>query len=200
MLIHETTDRRSYAGPPEATAFDDPDLGRALVARLSRQDGLTGIANRRGFDERFDRLWRHLARLGRPLGVLLVEVDAFWAFTDIYGSAHADDALRHVARCLDLGVRREADLVARYAGEAFACILPCTDAAGLLRVGGMVHAAVAALGIVHGASPVAPHLSVSVGGVSMLPSVGEPPARLIAAAERCLDAAKTGGCNRVVVA
>lgn len=173
---------------------------RAQLARLSQQDGLTGIANRRCFDEVLERDWKHLMQLGQPLGILLVDVDAFKAFNDTYGHSHGDDALRRVAHCLDQGVRRETDLAARYGGEEFACILPYTDAEGLALVGETVRAAVAALGIVHGGSPVAPHLTVSIGGASVVPSAAESPVALIEVADRCLYAAKNGGRDRVAVA
>ena len=172
---------------------------RAQLARLSQQDGLTGIANRRSFEEALERAWLRLGPLGAPLGVLLVDVDAFQPFNDIYGHPCGDDALRRIARCLDVGVRREYDLAARYGGEAFACLLPHTDAAGLRLIGEAVRAAVAGLGIVHGGSPVAPHVTVSIGGASLVPSALATPAALVEAAERCLDAARRGGRNRVVV-
>lgn len=170
---------------------------RSQLARLSHQDGLTGIANRRSFDEVLDLAWQRHGRLAEPLAMLLVDVDAFKPFNDNYGHQFGDDALRRIAARIEMCTRREGDLAARYGGEEFACILSKTDADGALQVAEAVRAAVEALGIVHGFSCVGPQVTVSVGCASLVPTIGTGPEALIAAADRGLYAAKHGGRNRV---
>lgn len=172
---------------------------RAQLARLSHQDGLTGIANRRSFDEALDFAWRRHERFGEPLALLLADVDAFKAFNDNYGHQIGDDALRRVAARIEACARREGDLAARYGGEEFACILSATDAEGALRVAETVRAAVEALGIVHGFSPAGPRVTVSLGCASVVPTAATGPGALIAAADRGLYAAKHDGRNRAVL-
>ena len=126
-------------------------------------DGLTGVFNRRHFDERLVSEWGRAARTGAALSVVLLDVDYFKRYNDRYGHQVGDDCLRRVAACLKAGLRRPADLVARYGGEEFVCLLPDTELRGALAVARQLGAAVHALQIEHGDSAAASVVTVSLG-------------------------------------
>lgn len=120
-----------------------------LLRSLAFLDGLTGVANRRHFDERLVIEWGRAQRLGTPLSLIMLDVDCFKAFNDHYGHQAGDDALRGVARCLREHVRRPSDMVARYGGEEFVCLLPDTPLADAQGLAQRMLEAIQALGIVH---------------------------------------------------
>jgi diguanylate cyclase (GGDEF)-like protein len=126
-------------------------------------DVLTGVANRRSFDESLEREWYRGRRSGDPLALLMIDVDHFKSFNDRYGRLAGDACLRSVAQALVGASLRTADLVARYGGEEFVVLLPQTPRGGAEHVARNVLAAVEALGIVHEASLTARHVTVSVG-------------------------------------
>jgi diguanylate cyclase (GGDEF)-like protein/PAS domain S-box-containing protein len=169
------------------------------VHELSEQastDGLTGLANRRAFDIALDREWRHAARVGAPLSLLMIDVDHFKKFNDRYGHQAGDDCLRAVADCVLGNIRRPRDLLARYGGEEFVVILPATTVEG---ADGMAHAiqrAVNAEVISHSGSPDG-HVTVSIGVACSRPMRDGGPALLVEAADSALYAAKRNGRNRV---
>lgn len=134
-----------------------------LLRSLAFVDGLTGVANRRRFDERLALEWARAQRHGHALSLLLVDVDHFKAYNDRYGHQAGDEALRRVAACLTEQMRRGTDLVARYGGEEFACLLPDTDSEQALALAQRIVEAVPLMAIPHSACPVAPVLTVSVG-------------------------------------
>ncbi len=169
------------------------------LERLAVLDHLTGIANRRGFESRLEAEWRRGARDGHPLTVLLADVDCFKALNDRYGHAYGDGCLTRIARRLEDLARREADTVARYGGEEFGLILPETSPAEARAQAERARLAVAALGLPHEASPVAPHVTVSVGAVTQVPRAGGAPRGMLAIADQALYEAKAEGRNRVVV-
>ena len=138
-----------------------------LLERYAFLDGLTGLANRRAFDERSAREWERARRTGRPLSVIMGDVDHFKPFNDHAGHAAGDACLRAVAGVLQHEVRRASDLVARYGGEEFVVLLPDTEHAGALAVGHALRAAVARAALPHPASPVAPFVTLSVGVASV---------------------------------
>ncbi len=171
-------------------------------------DGLTGVFNRRHFDERLEAEWGRAARSSQALSVVLLDVDFFKRFNDRYGHQAGDDCLRRVAAALKIGVRRPADFVARYGGEEFVCLLPDTELAGALVVARQLGAAVQALQIAHvdadvdasGAAWVTVSLGVCcLGSAALAPGA---PATLGSAAEllRQADAqlylAKSSGRNQ----
>ncbi|WP_353739261.1 diguanylate cyclase, partial [Zoogloea sp.] len=118
------------------------DEANQELTRLSSLDGLTAISNRRQFDETLLREWRRANRQGKPMGMLLCDVDFFKQFNDGYGHQVGDECLKAVARTLQQTLRRPSDLVARYGGEEFAVILPDTDITGALLVAESMRAAV----------------------------------------------------------
>ncbi|MGQ9724805.1 MAG: diguanylate cyclase [Tepidimonas sp.] len=137
-----------------------------LLRSLAFIDGLTGVANRRQFDERLALEWARAQRHSAALSLLLVDVDFFKAYNDRYGHQAGDDALRRVAACLSEQMRRATDLVARYGGEEFACLLPDTDGHAALALAQRIVEAVPLMAIAHLGNPVAPVLSVSVGAAT----------------------------------
>jgi diguanylate cyclase (GGDEF)-like protein len=172
---------------------------RAL-RRLSSQDGLTGIANRRQFDEVLDLEWRRAYRAQGPLSLLMIDIDHFKAFNDAFGHQRGDDYLKACAAALRDGLNRPGDLVARYGGEEFVVILPTTDEIGAMSCADRLRANVLSIEIPHD-RPAAPlTTTVSIGVATAMPREGSSSATLIAAADEALYRAKSEGRNRVRVA
>ena len=169
-------------------------------ATLALVDGLTGIANRRQLDAELEREWRRAIRSGAPLSLVLLDIDGFKAFNDLYGHPAGDDCLRQVAAALAGVPRRAADLVARYGGEEFAMVLPDLDAAGAESIAESARAAIEALSIPHASSPAAPVVTLSAGAATRSPSRGGSAMALVAGADRALYLAKRQGRNRVQLA
>jgi diguanylate cyclase (GGDEF)-like protein len=174
------------------------DEANRKLASLSLTDGLTGIANRRYFDDYLTQEWKRTQREKQPLSLIMVDIDHFKAYNDYYGHQAGDDCLRQVARLLQTVVARPGDLVARYGGEEFALILPQTQN-GAKKLGECCRATVAGSKIPHHASPVRPVVTVSVGVATMTPAVGEEPSRLVKTADQALYRAKLLGRNHVVM-
>ncbi|MGI9332281.1 MAG: diguanylate cyclase domain-containing protein [Gammaproteobacteria bacterium] len=164
------------------------------VASLT--DGLTGIPNRRSFDETLAAEWRRSTRHATRLGCLLLDIDFFKQFNDRYGHDVGDQCLSRVAGALRQVAQRSGDYVSRYGGEEFVLLLPNTDAAGVRHVGEAVREAVEALGIPHADSP-SSVVTVSVGGGAMASPDSDSPEELIRRADEALYAAKRAGRNRV---
>jgi diguanylate cyclase (GGDEF)-like protein len=174
---------------------------RRMLEHLAHVDGLTELANRRRFDEVYEAEWQRSRRSGRPLSLALLDIDAFKQYNDHYGHPAGDRALRAVARTTASGLRRPADLAARYGGEELVLLLPDTDAIQALQVVRAICAAIADQEIPHEASSVCPVLTVSAGGAT-LNGAGAPPsnescAELFASADALLYQAKKAGRNRV---
>ena len=164
--------------------------------RLTEQsllDGLTGIANRRRFDEALAREYRRHARGGALLSLVLIDIDHFKAFNDRYGHIQGDACLRRVAEALRQNVSRAGDLVARYGGEEFACILAETDATAAAALAERLRRAVAALNIPHEASPTAGRVTISCGAATARCLPGGSPLDLLARADALLYRAKAAG-------
>ncbi len=167
------------------------------LRQMTMKDGLTGIANRRAFDERLELEWRRSRRQQQPLALLMVDIDHFKPYNDRYGHLEGDRCIQLVAQTLAQAATRAGDLVARYGGEEFVLLLPQTDLAAAL---GMAQACAEALrkqGIVHQASPVAAQVSLSI-GVAVLEADEQAPAEtLIARADAALYRAKRAGRDRI---
>jgi diguanylate cyclase (GGDEF)-like protein len=164
---------------------------------LSRQDGLTGLANRRYFDAYLADQIAIARRYGRALSLVLFDVDFFKAYNDHYGHQAGDACLRQVADALRICCRRSADLAARYGGEEFAMILPETDVNDAVRIAESVRAAVAMLRIEHQRSLIAPCISIS-GGIAMLLDGSGDAQQMIMDADQSLYQAKLLGRNRIL--
>lgn len=175
------------------------ELNRRLEA-LARLDGLTGLMNRRAFDEAFDAEFRQSIRTGAPLSLLLIDVDHFKAFNDAYGHLAGDACLRTVADILARNLRRPLDRGARYGGEEFAAILPQTPAEGAFAIGEGTRQAVRAAAIPHSNSRFGV-VTISVGIATFEgDGSGGSPQDLIGRADAALYAAKAAGRDRVITA
>ena len=170
------------------------------LAALATSDGLTGLANRRQFDERLRDEWARAKRDGTPLSLLLIDVDHFKKFNDQYGHQAGDACLRSIAKTFAGEARRSADLAARYGGEEFVLLLPNTDAEDCERIGERVRQAVHELVVPHALNPPSNQVTVSLGGATDLPAGGTAECTsLVEAADLALYAAKDGGRNRLVM-
>lgn len=174
------------AGDPEGSEL-------AELARASRRDALTGLPNRRAFDEELERELARAARAGAPLAVVVLDVDRFKAVNDGHGHAAGDVVLREVAARAAAALRR-GDLAARIGGEEFALVLPGAGLAGAVELAERVRAAVAATPVEAGGAALA--VTVSLGCAALAP--GEQAAALVARADARLYEAKRAGRDRVV--
>jgi diguanylate cyclase (GGDEF)-like protein/PAS domain S-box-containing protein len=170
------------------------DANLALQALVNR-DGLTGLANRRCFDDQLAEEFRRAARQQLPLALVLLDVDGFKLFNDRYGHLAGDDCLRRICGVL----RRPGDLAARYGGEEIAVLLPATDDRGAVLIAEQIRSTVGGLGIAHLDSANG-MVTISAGASFMIPGGDDEPAGLIQAADRALYQAKQAGRNRVHVA
>lgn len=173
-------------------------LSERLV-QLAREDGLTGLANRRHFNDRFLMEWERARRDGKPLALVFSDVDHFKAFNDKHGHLEGDRALIAVADVLKSVATRPGDLAARYGGEEFVLLLPNTTCDGAMEVARELIAGIDAKAIAHRGSKVAKYVTISAGVASMVPDVHIAPAKLIDLADEALYAAKHEGRHRVVV-
>lgn len=162
-------------------------------------DGLTGVCNRRYFDERLKHEWDRAARSGTDLSVALVDVDLFKSYNDHYGHQAGDDCLRQIAGEMRSSLKRAADLIARYGGEEFALLLPETDAAGALHVAEEMRQRVLDARIEHAASTVGPWLTISVGISSTMEDRVGSASALVREADARLYDAKLRGRNRTCI-
>jgi diguanylate cyclase (GGDEF)-like protein len=172
------------------------EAANTKLAQLSMSDGLTGIANRRCFDERLAAEWERAARAGTTLALLLVDADAFKPLNDERGHLHGDECLRELAR-LCAAHAGEDDLAARYGGEEIALLLRGCDRAAARRRAEALCRAVRARALPHPASPVGPVVTVSIGVAALVPRASQAPEALVALADRALYLAKSRGRDRV---
>ena len=183
-----------------ARMADDLQQANRKLEHLSMIDGLTGIANRRRFDQQLCVDWRRMAAEGRPLALLMVDADAFKPLNDAAGHLYGDECLRELARICNGFADGDNDLVGRFGGEELVLLLPGRDLAAATAIAEALRIAVEAQAMPHPASPVSAHVTVSVGVAVAVPAAARPPERLIAAADRAMYAAKLQGRNRVCVA
>ncbi|MCP5157805.1 MAG: PleD family two-component system response regulator [Gammaproteobacteria bacterium] len=171
---------------------------RDFLTGLSMTDGLTGIPNRRRFDEFLETEWLHAIRAKTSLSLIITDVDYFKVYNDHYGHAAGDRCLKTVAQALASGLTRRTDLVARYGGEEFACVLPGTDHTGALAIAERLREQIAAQRLDHPLSPVASFVTVSMGVATLQPNQQLEIQALIETADRRLYQAKQTGRNRVL--
>lgn len=170
------------------------------LRRVSLSDGLTGIANRRYFDEFLEREWQRAKREKTSLALVMVDIDFFKAYNDTYGHIAGDDCLKLIANMLEAMPKRAIDIVARYGGEELAIVLPETDEQGAKIVAEKVRSGVEELGIEHRQSSISKNVTVSVGVAVMIPEQDARPSTLIAAADQALYLAKGEGRNCIRMA
>lgn len=169
------------------------------LRRLATIDSLTGVANRRRFEDYLQREWRRMAREKQTLSLILCDIDYFKLYNDKYGHPRGDVCLKQVAGAISTTVKRPADLAARYGGEEFAVILPNTAPKGAVKVAESIRIAVKQLKIEHSLSTVSPYVSLTLGIASMIPKSELSPESLVAAADKALYEAKHQGRDRIVL-
>ena len=172
-------------------------LANRELERLAILDGLTGVANRRYFDQVLEKEWQRLAREQKSLSLMLCDIDYFKLYNDTYGHPAGDLALQTVAQVLQSAIRRPADLVARYGGEEFALILPDTSLDGALYVGNLIRHNLAQLELAHQKSDVSNYVTLSVGLINCVPNTKYSPQNLIEQADNLLYRAKRAGRDRI---
>lgn len=167
------------------------------LSQIAATDGLTGVPNRRSFEEALEREWRRATRHETSVAVLMLDVDHFKLYNDHYGHQMGDDVLRSVAECISGKMRRPGDTAARYGGEEFVALLADTELTGALNVAESIREAVTALAIPHAASP-AGQITISIGVACIRPTLGERPSALIREADQALYDAKRAGRDQVM--
>ena len=183
-------------------------VGRDVTLRKQREqrllehsarDGLTGLWNRRSFDERLEECWRDAARKSRPLALVMLDVDHFKAYNDALGHPAGDACLSQVALALRSGVLRSSSMIARYGGEEFVVLLEDTDVASAANVAERLRATVIGRALPHPSSEIAGCVTISVGAASNVPTLDGDHRTLLAAADAALYRAKQAGRNRVMM-
>ena len=170
------------------------------LERESATDGLTGITNRRRFDEMLGIEWLRAARSGASLSLLMFDIDHFKRFNDHYGHVAGYECLRRVAQLLHSSARRAGDLVARYGGEEFVVLLPGARLADALELAQRCQQGIDAMALPHASSPTADHVTFSIGIACVVPSATQQPAALVNAADTAMYRAKTAGRAQYAVA
>ena len=194
---------------PLAAAFDDMAdklatreeelrIANEHLEELASLDGLTGLANRRGFDRELEGAWKRAAESGQPLALMMIDIDHFKLYNDRYGHVSGDTCLRAVGETLSLVTLEEAVLVARYGGEEFALLLPGLDLTRAAELAEEARKSIEDLLITHAEAPCCGIVTISIGVESLVPEKGRPAADLVEAADNALYAAKRGGRNKVV--
>jgi len=168
-----------------------------LLESLALLDGLTGIPNRRRFDEAMDNEWQRALRNDTPLALIMTDIDYFKAYNDHYGHGAGDLCLKAVAKALADSLGRANDILARYGGEEFVAVLPDTDAEGARLLAERWCSSVAALRLAHQFSNAAEHVTISAGYASIQPAPDQSPRELLEQADKMLYQAKELGRNRV---
>jgi diguanylate cyclase (GGDEF)-like protein len=170
---------------------------RDKLKLLSDLDGLTGIPNRRRFDEYMALQWQYAQRSSTLLSLVMIDIDHFKAFNDLYGHGRGDDCLKKVAKTLFETVNRPTDMVARYGGEEFTCLLPVTDLDGAVKIAEEMRVNVMSLSIPHAQPSADGRVTISLGAASMKPTLYSTPAVLLNRADQALYDAKRSNRNCV---
>jgi diguanylate cyclase (GGDEF)-like protein len=166
------------------------------LAELATHDPLTGLANRRGFGDMLRREWRRCAREEEPLSLLVLDVDNFKGFNDLYGHGRGDECLKIIASAITCSIRRPSDLAARYGGEEFVVVLPTTYLDDAMVIGEAIRQAVVQQAVPHRDGP-AGVVSVSIGAACSISLVEPTMELLIETADNALYQAKHNGRNRI---
>jgi len=169
------------------------------LAQMAARDGLTGVANRRIFEQTLEKEWNRCLRSGKPISLILIDVDFFKLYNDVYGHLAGDECLKLVAQSLLLSARRSGDLVARYGGEEFAMLLPEATLGAAFNLAEKMKSSVEDQKLAHRGSPISEHVTISLGICTMQPRKDLDRSILVATADLALYEAKDCGRNRIVV-
>lgn len=174
------------------------EIANQQLQRLAMLDGLTGIANRRQFDQVLQQVWQQLGKERKPLSLILCDIDYFKPYNDHYGHLAGDQCLQQVAMTLEETINLPLSLVARYGGEEFAIILPRTEQQEALEIAQSICKQMNWLQIPHPQSSIYPFLTLSLGVTTTIPDVNRSPVTLVDVADQALYTAKSQGRNRIV--
>jgi diguanylate cyclase (GGDEF)-like protein len=170
-----------------------------MVDTLSITDAGTGVLNRRGLDARTGQELARARRESAPIGIIMIDIDRFKAYNDLYGHIAGDAAIKAVAESLASALKRPTDFVGRYGGEEFVAVLPCTDTEGARSVAETMRGIIRALQIDHRGNDGRAIITASFGVSSMIPKVDVKPPSLFDIADKALYLAKSGGRDQVRV-
>lgn len=212
VIVNDVTERKQaedelrLAKSAVEVANDELERANRQLETLNRElqkltliDGLTGIGNRRHFDQVMEREWRRCQRTRDPISLILADIDYFKDYNDHYGHLMGDDCLRKVAKQIESCARRPGDLAARYGGEELALVLAGTPLEQATVLAERARTEVLALKIPHESSSVSDFLTLSLGVGTMVPDKDSSPQRLVASVDRALYKAKQTGRNRTMV-
>ncbi|MGB3240587.1 MAG: diguanylate cyclase [Geitlerinemataceae cyanobacterium] len=167
--------------------------------RLAHCDALTGLANRRRFDQYLEQSWQRLIHTQQPLSLILCDVDFFKLYNDAYGHPAGDECLRKIARAMSQAVKRSGDMVARYGGEEMVVVLPNTDIMGARSIAQTICECVRSLKIPHEGSKVSEYVTISLGVARHVPKASSSSDALVADADAALYEAKRTGRDRAIL-
>ncbi len=172
---------------------------RDFLKASSMIDGLTGIPNRRRFEEFSKCEWKRAARSRNPISVIMIDIDNFKNYNDTYGHLMGDDCLKSVADSINRSLNRPADLTARWGGEEFVCVLPDTDSQAAMRIAEIIRESVNKLNIPHKASINSSVVTISLGVASIIPETSLEFDFIMSKADKALYSSKNNGKNRVTL-
>jgi diguanylate cyclase (GGDEF)-like protein len=167
-----------------------------MLEKRAHEDALTGIANRRSYEEMFEKIWKQCMRNDKYISFIMFDIENFKAYNDHYGHGAGDECLRKVAQVMKMSAKRPFDIVARYGGEEFAIILHSTGIEGTKAVAKNIYLKVRELNIPHNYSSVAPFVTGSAGYASIKPSQSQESKDLVHYADKALYKAKSAGKNQ----
>lgn len=183
----------------QAQVYKQLEAANQALQHIANVDGLTGLANRRRFDDYLNTQWINLAQEEAPLSLILCDIDFSKFYNDKYGHPAGDVCLQKVGQVLSHTAQKNQDLVARYGGEEFAVIMPNTHAVGAVHVAAAMQAGVRDLKIVHDGSEVSEYVTLSMGVATMIPTWESSPSDLIVKADKALYQAKAEGRDRIIL-
>lgn len=183
----------------QAQLYKQLEAANQALQKLANIDGLTGVANRRHFDQYLNSQWLSLAQEQAELSLILCDIDYFKLYNDKYGHPAGDVCLQKVATVLSQSAEKIQGLVARYGGEEFAVIMPYTPVTGAVRIAASMQAAIRELEISHTESGVSQYVTLSLGVGTTIPSFESSAYELIKTADKALYQAKAQGRNRIIL-